>query len=85
MRVEANEVRTLAEYKAVAGHTVGVVAVTDTATGNKVHRLDCAHVSAETFNTKVIEHANRNGRYYFYLRTEDAELELRASRCQKCH
>jgi hypothetical protein len=82
---EAEEIRTLDEYRAVAGLPVGVIVVTDTATGTKAHRPSCATISETTFSTKVLENKARNGRYYFFLRLADAERRLGAHPCRRCH
>ena len=85
MSVDSHEIRTLAEYRAVSGLPVGAIAITDDANGDKAHRPSCAYLSEASFNTKVVENHNQNGRYYHYLRIEDAERELSARRCAKCN
>jgi hypothetical protein len=33
---------------------------------------------------KVLKNGGKNGRYYFFLRAEDAQRELGASVCARC-
>lgn len=84
MTLESHEIRTLTEYRVVSGLMVGAIVITDHANGDKVHRPSCVHVNEARLSQKVVENQNRNGRYYHYLRIEDAERELGARRCAKC-
>jgi hypothetical protein len=80
----SHEIKTIEEFRGVAGLPAGVVVVTDTATGNKVHRTSCRYVTEENFTAKVIDGGSKNGRYFHYLRYEDAAQETGASWCQVC-
>jgi len=81
---ESHEIRTLEEFRGVTAQRVGVVVVSDTATGTKAHHGDCRHVTEENFTAKVIDGRSKNGHYYAYLRFEDAARETRAAWCQTC-
>jgi hypothetical protein len=84
MGIETHQLKTLEEFRAVAGQSVGVIVVTDKATGNHTHRPTCDTISEATFTMKVLENGGKNGRYYFFLRAEDAQRELGASVCAHC-
>jgi hypothetical protein len=73
MAIETHEIRTLEEYRAVAGQPVGMIGATDAANGRKVHRPSCRTISEETFREKVLVNGARNGRYYFFLRSEEGQ------------
>lgn len=84
MAVEAHEITTLEEYRALAGQSLGTLVVTDTASGTKAHRPLCRTISETTFTEKVLTNRAKNGRYYFFLRLEDAERQLHAHPCRVC-
>ena len=75
-----NEIRTEEEFSANQ-HAGAVFAITDTATGNKVHVLPCSYVKADYFRMKVIVGRNKNGRYYVCDSVDEAEGRLGARRC----
>ena len=58
--------------------------VTDTAWEAKAHRTDCPYVTEANFTTKVVEGRNKNGRYYYFLRYEDAAQQTGARQCRLC-
>jgi hypothetical protein len=78
------EIRTVDEFRAVAGLQVGAIVIMDNANETKAHRPSCRHVSEEAFAEKVITNRARNGRYFFLLRLADAEREFAAARCSVC-
>ena len=80
----SHEIRTVEEFRGVTARPVGIVVVSDTATGTKAHRPDCRYVTEENFTAKVIDGGGRNGHYYAYLRSEDATQETGAEWCQVC-
>ncbi|MBZ5637415.1 MAG: hypothetical protein LAO51_01520 [Acidobacteriia bacterium] len=75
-----NEIRTEEEFLANQ-HDGAVIAITDTATGNRVHVLPCNYVKADYFRMKVIAGRNVNGRYYLCDSVEEAERRYGARRC----
>ena len=68
----SHEIRTLEEFRGVTGQPVGVIVVTDTTWESKAHRTDCPYVTESNFTTRVVEGRNRNGRYYYFFRYDDA-------------
>ena len=51
---------------------------TETANGNQTHAASSARVTLANSRAEVGHGRGRNGRYYFYRRTEDAETEVGA-------
>lgn len=80
----SHEIRTLEEFRGVTKQTVGVIVVTDTTWESKAHRTDCLYVNEANFTTKVVEGRNKNGRYYYFLRYEDAAQLADARQCRLC-
>lgn len=81
---KSHEILSMDEFRGVKAQPVGVVVVTDSASETKAHRTNCQWVTEESFEKKVIEGRNKNGRYYFFLRLEDAAQELGARECRSC-
>ena len=80
----SHEIRTLEEFRGVTRQPVGVIVVTDTAWESKAHRTDCPYITESNFSTKVIEERNKNGRYYYFFRYDDAAQQTGARPCRLC-
>ena len=80
----SHEIRTLEEFRGVTRQPVGVIVVTDTTWESKAHRTDCPYVTESNFSTKVVEERNKNGRYYYFFRYDDAAQQTGARQCRLC-
>lgn len=81
--MNSHEITTLDEYRLLAGQRVGAIVITDV-TGKRIHRPDCRTITEARFTEKVINNRNKNGRYYYFQRLEDAEQMFSAPRCGLC-
>jgi hypothetical protein len=83
--LEPHEIRTVEEFEAMRALGRGVLVITDTPTDKvTAHRPGCRSVRPQDFAAKVIDNQNHNGRYYYFLRRDDAERDLDAVMCRVC-
>ena len=61
-----------------------MIVITDSATGNKLHRPECVWVDEQHFVRKVLDNGKRNGRYYAVDSAEDARSSFAAVACHVC-
>lgn len=78
------ELKTLEVFRTVKSSGVGYVVITDTATGNKVHKPSCMWVQRDYFNQKVIVNHCRNGHYYWTDSLQFAQTYWGATICPIC-
>lgn len=62
----------------------GYVVITDTAREALVHRVNAKCINSESFNTKVVINARRQGRYYWVDSVATAAKAYGAKRCKVC-
>lgn len=78
------EVKSVEEFTQIRLNDTGVIVITDTAFGSRVHIPNCPKVTSENFSEKVIMNKNRNGRYYWVDNLVTAVRVLKALRCPEC-
>jgi hypothetical protein len=85
MDLETHAIRSRVEFEGLTSATTGFIVNVDEPTHTtKAHRPACETISVDLFETKVIKNESRNGRYFFFLRLEDAERNLGAVPCGRC-
>lgn len=60
------------------------IVVSDSATGNRIHRPPCPWVKASYFEAKVVIGRGKNGAYYAFLSVEEAVAAYGDVRCPRC-
>ncbi len=78
------EITTMDEFREVKETGTGYLLITDVANGNKVHKLDCAHVKEGHFQQKVLDEKCKNGNYFLIDDIEGALQRYDAELCTKC-
>ena len=81
---EAYLIETLSEFRLLQGQPTGVIVITDNGSDAKAHRTNCQCLSEKNFKKKVVAGERKGGRYYFFVRFDDAERELNARWCKSC-
>lgn len=56
-------IETVEDFEAVENRG-GVILITDSGTGDKVHHLPCPKVKARHFEEKVVTNRSKNGAYF---------------------
>jgi hypothetical protein len=80
-----HEIKTVEEFRRVADQADGVVVITDTPTSViNANKPTYRYVTEDNFTTKVINGRNATGRYFLFLRYDDAARETGAAWCGSC-
>jgi hypothetical protein len=64
------EITNKEDFYSIKSKGIGFVVITDGAK-RKIHVVQCPNVDAYYFQVKVIEHQNKNGRYYWSETSEN--------------
>ncbi len=78
------EIETMDEFRELKERGVGYLLITDITEGNKIHKLDCAHVKEGDFQRKVVDEKCKSGNYYLIDDIEGAMQRYDADVCMKC-
>jgi len=78
------EIKTKDEFREIKESGAGYLLITDTANGNRIHKLSCSHVKEDYFEEKVLKEKCKNGNYYMIDDIEGAMERYNADLCMKC-
>jgi hypothetical protein len=78
------EIKTMDEFREAKESGAGYLLITDVAAGNRIHKLDCAHVKEGFFEQKVLKEKCKSGNYYLIDDIEGAMQRFDADLCMKC-
>ncbi|MEX2313006.1 MAG: hypothetical protein WD650_03335, partial [Nitrosopumilaceae archaeon] len=62
----SGNITTQERFNKIKTHNEGVILITDYATGNYIHLINCSHVTEQDFLQKVVTDQSRNSSYYWY-------------------
>ena len=82
------EITTLEEFRQIKnGNLDHIIVILDTANENKSHFVGCEFITEQNFQEKVLDNANKNGRYYHYTSRKEAKKanHPNVSPCGRCN
>lgn len=83
--LETHEIRSREEFDRLRHSKAGVIVNVGTPTRRATaHRPWCEQISGDDFEMKVVDNGGQNGRYYYFLRGEDARMLLGSVTCKVC-
>ena len=82
----SGNIGTIEKFKEILAKSKGVILITDDATGDHIHLINCIHVTEANFNEKVIQNQSKNGTYYWYENIPHAmKVHSDFQLCGDCH